>query len=355
MSCIPLLLQFTASLSLHPSYQETFGGMVLSLLQYCNVQHRNLSRCFENIESKSKEQRVYRFLAKADIDQSEFARATISTFFKKNIKMHIIFDRTNWKFGDTDINFLVLAVRIGHKTFPLFWSMLDHRGNSNTEQRIDLMNKFIEVFGTDRIETFTGDREFIGEEWIQFLCEKNINFCIRFRSNQLVPYGSHDEKPLKLFFDEAKDRTLYKDMYGKKLLFVGKKMPKDETRSEDEYLIVCSNIPRPNKVLDIYKTRWRIEMCFKDLKTAGFNLEETHMKKPERLAKLMCVLTIAMILGLKASVFKKPRSKKTVKCNELSYFNMGLRWIQDRIQELKKPMWETLAVLFDLILEPDKI
>jgi hypothetical protein len=40
-------------------------------------------------------------------------------------------NRTNWKFGKANINFLVLGVAYKGMAIPLFWYLLDKRGNSN--------------------------------------------------------------------------------------------------------------------------------------------------------------------------------------------------------------------------------
>ena len=59
---------------------------------------------------------------------------------------HLALDRTNWKLGKTDINILVLAVVTPKFKIPVMWSFMDHRGNSSTSQRIDLMKRYIDVF-----------------------------------------------------------------------------------------------------------------------------------------------------------------------------------------------------------------
>jgi hypothetical protein len=39
-------------------------------------------------------------------------------------------DRTNWKFGKVNINYLVLGVAYKGMAIPLFWDLLDKKGNS---------------------------------------------------------------------------------------------------------------------------------------------------------------------------------------------------------------------------------
>ena len=45
-------------------------------------------------------------------------------------------DRTEWQFGQTVFNILVLGVVHEGVAFPLVWTMLEKRGNSNTLERM---------------------------------------------------------------------------------------------------------------------------------------------------------------------------------------------------------------------------
>jgi hypothetical protein len=58
-------------------------------------------------------------------------------------KVKLSIDRTNWKFGQTDINIFMLGVVYHGVAFPLLFSMLDKRGNSNSGERIALIERFI--------------------------------------------------------------------------------------------------------------------------------------------------------------------------------------------------------------------
>jgi len=45
--------------------------------------------------------------------------------------------------------------------------------------------------------------------------------------------------------------------------------------------------------VEIYLKRWGIETLFGCLKSKGFNFEDTHMVDPEKISKLLSLLTIA--------------------------------------------------------------
>ena len=95
-------------------------------------------------------------------------------------------NQTNWKFGKSDVNVLVLAVVTERDRVPLMWTFLDHSGNSATQQRIALMQRYLARFNASTVRMLLADREFIGQEWFKFLKDKNIPFAIRMKEDQLV-------------------------------------------------------------------------------------------------------------------------------------------------------------------------
>jgi hypothetical protein len=56
--------------------------------------------------------------------------------------------------------------------FPLVGCLLDKRGNSNSDERMQLFNKFLELFGEREIACLTADREFVGKAWQSISAER---------------------------------------------------------------------------------------------------------------------------------------------------------------------------------------
>ena len=104
-------------------------------------------------------------------------------------------DRTNWKFGETNINVLTLAIvylyfvrsmKYQGIAFPILMLMLDKRGNSDTPERMKMINRYIRLFGRETIDCLLADREFVGEHWIADLNDYKIRYYIRIRENFIV-------------------------------------------------------------------------------------------------------------------------------------------------------------------------
>jgi hypothetical protein len=109
-------------------------------------------------------------------------------------------DRTEWTFGQTHFNISMLGVVHQGVAYPLVWMMLDKKGNSNSAERMDLLDRFREIFPDVPIAHLCGDREFIGREWLTYLMiEPMIPLRIRIRANHQIHNGRKSLKASRIF------------------------------------------------------------------------------------------------------------------------------------------------------------
>ena len=87
------------------------------------------------------------------------------------LRFKLTLDRTNWKLGSHNLNFLVLAIVYRGIAFPLLWILLDKKGNSNTAERIEIIERFLALFGAQSVTCLFADREFIGVKWFRYLID----------------------------------------------------------------------------------------------------------------------------------------------------------------------------------------
>jgi hypothetical protein len=73
-------------------------------------------------------------------------------------------DRTNWQFAGVNYHILCLTIVADKVSLPIVWTMLDKRGNSNQDERKNLIMRYIRLFGLSIIDCIIADREFIGQE-----------------------------------------------------------------------------------------------------------------------------------------------------------------------------------------------
>ncbi|MDP0561330.1 MAG: hypothetical protein QS721_02915 [Candidatus Endonucleobacter sp. (ex Gigantidas childressi)] len=84
-------------------------------------------------------------------------------------------DRTSWRNGSRNFNYLVVSIAWQGASIPIVWDCLDKKGgNSNTDERIAVMERVLNIIPRKRIDNLLADREFIGHEWLDWLRKKAV-------------------------------------------------------------------------------------------------------------------------------------------------------------------------------------
>jgi len=251
-----------------PIFHELLGWnlarvkfFVLFICALCKVQtvgFDKLSTAFNSMaDPASSLRRIQRFIAKYQLDCDVIARL-IFRLLPHKPPYRLAMDRTNWKFGELNINVLVIAVIYHGLSFPLMFKLLPKAGNSNTKERIELIERFIRLFGTQALGCLTADREFVGEKWIKYLNDQNIRYYIRIRENfwVLQPHNGKWVKASWLFSNlplnscRINDRIVY---VNNQLCYLsGSKVKNKEGKPELQIVISFNN---PQDALEIYKER----------------------------------------------------------------------------------------------------
>ncbi len=141
-----------------PIMQEHFGQsmnlariklMALLLHALCVVQTVSLHKLADAmptaVDKDSNLRRLQRFFAKYVLDLDIIARMIFSLLPVKT-GLVLSMDRTNWKFGEFNINILMLGITYKGIAFPLIFSLLPKRGNSSWNERRKIMERFIRLF-----------------------------------------------------------------------------------------------------------------------------------------------------------------------------------------------------------------
>lgn len=306
-----LNMQFQGKLNL--ARVKLIAMFVSSLCKVQTVGFEKLANVFDShSQAASSLRRIQRFIANFPLCSDLIAKLIFGLLpDKENLRLSI--DRTNWKFGQTDINIFMLGVTYKGVAFPLMFTMLDKRGNSNCQERIDLVNRFIKLFGKECIDCILADREFVGDDWIQFLNDNQIRYYIRIRNNFKV-FQPHKNKEVKAFwlFNHLKINQFihYHKIVciGTQLCYISGSRVKSKN-GKPEFLIIVS-FNKPDQAQINYKQRWQIETCFKAMKSSGFDIEKTHLRELQRIEKLLLLIMIAFIWCYKIGIYLHENVKK---------------------------------------------
>jgi Transposase DDE domain len=207
---------------------------------------------------------------------------------------YLALDRTQWRIGAHDVNFLVLAAVTRRVRVPLMWTVIRGPGCSDTGGRIALMRRYLKVFEAGTIRLLLADREFVGRAWIDFLCENNIPFAIRLKGDLRITTDDGAELTL-----EARVHARGRGRVLRGWLGFGRERGRHRVTVAAKrlgpagFLFVVTN-REPRLALAAYRRRWAIECLFGDVKTRGLNLEDTRLTQPENLDLLMGVVALAI-------------------------------------------------------------
>jgi hypothetical protein len=321
-----------------------------SLICVRTVNLTQISLLFKtSAKQESSYRRVRRFFSKFSFDRTIIIPLFLALFGLKK-ELILILDRTNWKWGKKDINILLISVAYKNISIPLYWSVSSDSGSSSTEERKEILKKILEKIGYQRIHAFLADREFIGEDWFRFLNKKKIPFVIRIKSNTMAGGISnfYQIPILKLWINKGRASSIknYPVLIWGQLLYVSIVQEKHAK----EPMIVASNEEFADAIF-LYQRRWEIETLFGCLKTRGFRLEDTHITAPERIEKMLFVLSIAFAWSYKLGVEKQEKDPISLKSHgrrSKSLFRAGLdylRKILSSIEEKIQPFREIIKIL----------
>lgn len=355
MRCLPDTLASTLSrhIPLSNSRLATLAVLVVGLISGRTVNLSHIASHFHGPASvASNYRRLQRFFQFTRLDEDWLAR-TLVALLNLRPPFRLCLDRTNWKLGSKDINLLVLCIATRRVRIPILWSVLDHGGSSNTTLRTALMQRYLAIFGAGSIAVLLADREFIGNQWFEFLVENDIPFAIRVTDDLIVALDDGRVAPLASLTRRksalrhlAQCRGRFRDMperFAGALGFAAKRS------SDGEMIIVVTN-RQPDRALADYKKRWQIECLFGDAKTRGFNMEDTRLTVPAKLSLLTAIVALALAWTHACAAAVRGRAdipRGPHRYRRKSWFRTGLdalrHWIAshpDKASHLWRTIWE---------------
>ena len=308
--------------------------MVLAMIAVRTVNLVDIACAFGGGQTKalSNYRRLQRFFSSFDFSYAEVASFLFGLFACED-KVYLSMDRTNWQWGKSPINILMLSLVYKGTAIPIHWSMVKSKGNSNTKTRIELIDRFIQQFGSECVAGLLCDREFVGKEWFQYLKRVNMAFYIRIKNNTLTTNSrgqSVDVWTLFLGLSHRQERVLSgaRKVHGIEVFLVG-------VRCDDGEQLIVASLQENPQAIPVYRLRWEVETLFSCLKGRGFRFEDTHMTEPDRIKKLVAVLAIAFAWSHRVGEWRHD-GKEPIKVKKhgrlaKSLFRHGLDFIREML------------------------
>ncbi|NEQ85999.1 MAG: IS4 family transposase [Moorea sp. SIO2I5] len=316
----PQFYQTVFETHLTPSQYLTLQLLILLLQNYRNVRLSCLAQLFpQPIKYESRVRNIQRFLTLPKLSAKllwfpiikQLLKQEVRNYYpnrkqrrraKKNQLFHqgyllLILDRTQWQ----ERNMIMLSLAWGHHAIPVYWQLLPKKGNSSLLQQKKVLAPVLRLLRPYPV-LLLGDREFHSVKLAKWLEQRKVDFALRQKKGTCIQDDDAVYRALKDLGIQPGISRFYPNIYCTKAHQIGnfnlaaywKRKYRCRGPKEPWYILTSLNsLPR---TLSVYADRWGIEAMFRDLKTGGYNLENTKVNE-RRLIAIVLLISIAYTLA----------------------------------------------------------
>lgn len=297
-----------------------------------------LPRAAERIDMRY--QWIVRVLANPRIACDEvmapFAREVLARAAEAG-RVELILDQS--KLSDRH-QMLMLALRFGERALPLAWHVEETAGPMgwpHQEPLLDLANAWLPEGAAVMV---LGDRFYGTTELIAACAARGWDYRLRLKGNLRVFAKDGSVAPAS--------RRARAQVYLTGVELTAQRVPTNigvihDPGHDEPWIIAMSGEPGYLSTLD-YSRRWAVEPMFSDFKSRGFGLDDTQIRHPDRLARLVLVMALALCCAVSTGVQDEAtrplpaeaksagKRRKNIARGRVSWFTRGLRCIVRLLQ-----------------------
>lgn len=239
--------------------------------------------------------RLERVLGRSLIKQHEAAQGILA-MLPDSGRFILSMDGTSWKLGKFKYYVLAVGICFDGVSLPICFLFLPGADITSFVEETEIMESVVSIIGRGRVECLIADREFGNTNFIKWLQANNIRYCLRLRENLYVrKEGQKKGRKLSSVLSSLRvgDSIVLSDVYlVRKNTRVRIYATRRYGRDGEESLIILASPLECDYTEALYRKRWTIETAFRGLKTAGFNMEDTHLGE-DRFRNMLTLLMIA--------------------------------------------------------------
>ncbi len=233
---------------------------------------------------------------------------------------------------------LMVSIRVGNRALPVAWRVEKTEGNIGFDTQEQLLNQVYAMLPQGISVMLMGDRFYGTKALVEWCHNHRFAYRIRIKGNLLF---HHEGATISAQDAFAMGMKIMEDATFNQSKITTNIGILHEDGHPEPWFIVMDCAPNEYKTLD-YGMRWGIESMFSDFKSRGFGITQSHLKDPERLERLILVLTLALYWSTSIGMFVESEKKRDT-ADEVS--------IKTNISQKKKEIgsipFYTRTALFD--------
>jgi Transposase DDE domain len=185
---------------------------------------------------------------------------------------------------------LMVSLRVGERAVPVCWTVKETSGGIGFDIQKPLLEAAARMMPDGAEVLLAGDRFYGTAALIRWCLQQGWNYRLRLKGNLIVQHeggeittGEAAEAGIPALLKATLGSTDVQTHIG--IL--------QEKGHKEPWIIAMRDTPSKARVLD-YGMRWGIEPMFSDFKSRGFTVTKTQLKHPDRIERLILILTIAL-------------------------------------------------------------
>jgi hypothetical protein len=235
---------------------------------------------------------------KTDCDEviQAYAREVIERLSKPDQTVILQLDQSH--INDTN-QVLMLSVRVRKRAVPVAWRVRSTKGNIGFEVQKELLDSVLSWLPAGVSIMLAADRFYGTAQLIDWCQRAGWSYRIRLKGNLTLTHqgGELTTGDVAARIPEGiKDAELYGSGTTTNIGTL------HEAGHKEPWIIAMDASPGRYTTLD-YGMRWGSENMFSDFKSRGFGLTQSHIQKPERLERLILVMSIALYWAVSSGAF----------------------------------------------------
>lgn len=242
-------------------------------------------------DSQSKERYISRALSNQLIDPLNVMKGYVPEVLKKlsasGAVIILIMDQS--KIAD-DFECLMVSVRFCNRAIPLAWKVIETEGAIGFDVQRELLDSVKKMLPSNVKILLAGDRFYGTSALVKWCQEADWSYRLRLKSNLILEHEGGEITTGEAAF--RKIEALIKARFNKTDIQTNIGILHENGHPEP-WIIAMDCRPSRYTTLD-YGMRWGIEPMFSDFKSKGFSITKTHLKHPDRIERLILVLSIAL-------------------------------------------------------------
>lgn len=236
-------------------------------------------------------QYISRQLGNGHIDSDEVMQAYAGEIFRRQCEAGetVVLALDQSKVNDGH-EVLMLSVRMRDRALPVAWRVRQTKGPIGWRVQRELLETVRPWLPEGARVLLAGDRFYGTARLIEWCQEADWGYRLRLKGNLTLQHQG-GEMVTREIAELLPEGIVNAELYGTGVVTNIGVMHEDGHK--EPWIIAMNVTPSDYRVLD-YGMRWGIEAMFSDFKTRGFGITESQIKRPDRLARLIMVLAIAM-------------------------------------------------------------